>query len=348
MLDRAAQPTPARARRPRPGDLALAAAALVYVLWVAGEALAPVAVAAAPARLEVLATIFLGIFIEALPFLLLGVLASATIQLFLPAERVRRFSPRHPALAALAGATLGLTVLPVCECGTVPATRRLLAKGAPLPLGLAFLLAAPAVNPVVIASTWIAFGGQPLIVFGRLGLTVAIATTVGIVLGRHPAPGTVLPPPAGEGEGEREHEHGHASAGQGRLAALLRGAGGEFFEMTRYLVVGAAIAATFQTVVPQEALLALGQGPVLSVLALMALALVLSICSTVDAFVALAFAGDFLPGAILAFLVFGPMVDIKSVLLFDTTFRRRTVVALVGLTATLVLLAAVAINLIVA
>ena len=220
--------------------------------------------------------------------------------------------------------------------------RRLLAKGASLPLGLAFLLAAPAVNPVVIVSTWIAFDGDPLFVFGRLGLTVAIATIVGALLGAHPRPQEVLVPFA------HDDAHDHCHAGQGRVAHFLGHAGTEFFEMGRYLVVGAAIAAAFQTVVPRQALLALGQGAVISVLVLMALAIILSICSTVDAFVALAFAGSFLPGATLAFLVFGPMIDIKSVLLFTTTFRRRTVLLLVLLPAQLVILAGVLINLLVA
>lgn len=286
------------------------------------------------------ATIFLGIFIEALPFLLLGVLASAAIQLFVSPTWLQRISPRSPVLSALIGASLGLFCLPVCECGTVPATRRLLAKGAPLPLSIAFLLAAPAVNPVVIVSTWIAFDGQPLIVFGRLGLTVLIATIVGVVLGAHPRPQEVLVPLA------RDDEHHHCHVGQGRFTIFLHHAGDEFFEMGRYLVAGAALAATFQTLVPREALLAVGQGPVISVLALMALAVILSICSTVDAFVALAFASAFAPGALLAFLVFGPMIDIKSTLLFTTTFRRRTVLLLVILPLQLVLLCGVVLNVI--
>ncbi len=280
-----------------------------------------------------------------MPFLLLGVIASATIQLFVSPEWLRRFSPRSPVLAALAGATLGLAVLPVCECGTVPATRRLLAKGASLPMGLAFLLAAPAVNPVVIASTWIAFGGQPLIVLGRVGLTVAIATVVAVLLGAHPRPAELLAPVVHAERHDHCHHQQQQPGARGRLAAFLRHTSDEFFEMGRYLVVGAALAAIFQTIVPREALLALGQGPVVSVLVLMGLATILSICSTVDAFVALAFAGSFLPGAMLAFLVFGPMIDLKSILLFETTFRRRTVALLVLLTSQLVLLAGVVLNL---
>lgn len=333
-------PRPAQALRAAL-PLGLVACVLIGLRLVASPLLARPA-ATLPIRLQVFVTIFLGIVIEALPFLLLGVLASAAIQLFVSADWLRRISPRAPLPAALLGATLGLFCLPVCECGTVPATRRLLAKGASLPLGIAFLLAAPAVNPVVIASTWIAFDGRPIFVFGRLGLTILIAAIVGAVLGAHPRPQEVLVPFATDDAHEQCH------AGQGRVARFLAHAGAEFFEMGRFLVIGAAIAAAFQAVVPRQALLALGQGAVISILALMALAIVLSICSTVDAFVALAFAGAFLPGATLAFLVFGPMIDIKSVLLFTTTFRRRTVLLLVLLPTQLVLLAGILINLLLA
>ena len=288
-------------------------------------------------RGQIAATVFLGIFIEAVPFLLLGTLASGVLQVFARPELIQRLSPRSPFLAALAGVAIGLCFLPVCECGTVPATRRLLAKGAPLPLGIAFLLAAPVVNPVVIVSTSIAFRGQPGMVIGRVALTIAVAVLAGVILGRRGATDVVLSPP---------DSHDHATHDPGpRPLRLLRHAGGEFLEMARYLVVGALIAAVFQTLVPQEAVLALGQGPILSVFVLMGLAVLLSICSTFDSFVALAFAGSFLPGATLAFLVFGPMIDLKSVLLFDTTFRRRTVAALVGLTATLIAATTIAINL---
>jgi uncharacterized membrane protein YraQ (UPF0718 family) len=174
-------------------------------------------------------------------------------------------------------------------------------------------------------------------VLGRVALTIAVAFLAGVILGRREVAGAVLPPP--DQCAHETHDSGP------RPLRLLRHAGDEFFEMTRYLVVGALIAAVFQALVPQEVVLALGQGPILSVFVLMALATILSICSTVDSFVALAFAGSFLPGATLAFLVFGPMIDLKSVLLFDTTFRRRTVAALVGLTATLIAAATIAINL---
>ncbi len=277
--------------------------------------------------------VFLGIFFEALPFLLAGALVSSALHLFVPEAQVRRWLPRSSVAAAAAGAVLGMG-FPVCECGSVPAARRLISKGAPVPLGIAFVLAAPVVNPIVIASTWAAFNDWRLVA-ARVGLTAGIAMLVGVLVGLHPAPATLL---------ARHPHHDHDHHHEGWLRALLGHAAGEFFEMGRFLVLGALVAAALQTFIPRESLEALGQGPLTSVLAMLALAVVLSICSTVDAFVALAFAQTFLPGALLGFLVFGPMIDIKSLLMLTTTFRRRVVAIIALLVFQCVLLAALLVN----
>ncbi|HLF00940.1 MAG TPA: permease, partial [Anaerolineales bacterium] len=140
--------------------------------------------------------------------------------------------------------------------------------------------------------------------------------------------------PMGEGLGVRA-----------RFPRLLSITVDEFFEMGRYLVLGSLLAALMQTLVPQSALLAVSNGPVVSALALIALAVILSVCSTVDAFIALAFAGTFTTGSVLAFLVFGPMVDIKSVMLFQRVFKRKAVAYLVLLPLAMTLLFAVFMNL---
>jgi uncharacterized protein len=293
---------------------------------------------------RIVVTIFFGIFVEALPFLLAGVLVSSAIHLFATPERMQRLLPRRPLGAALVGATLGL-VFPVCECGAVPTARSLMQKRAPVPLGLAFMLASPVVNPIVIASTAVAFAGVLGwgFVAGRIGLSLAIAVAVALVLGRGPVAHTLLARGDHGGHSDaRDHDHGHR--GGPALLRLLWHAGDEFFEMGRYLVVGGLLAAGLQVSLSPTALLTLRHGVVLPVLVMMALAIVLSICSTVDAFVALSFVGSFAPPALLAFLVFGPMIDLKSTLMFTTAFRQRIVVGIVALTALLVLGAAVALQ----
>jgi hypothetical protein len=283
-------------------------------------------------------TIFLGIIIEATPFLLLGVLVSQALALGLRGDGALRWLPRRrlPSLVSMAG--LGM-LFPVCECGNVPVARRLVSRGVPAAAAMVFLLSAPALNPVVALSTYAAFREQPAIVGLRLGLTFLVAIGVGLLLSLHPRPGALLrrhPAPLADA---------HGAAGPARRArAFARGALDEFAEMGAVLVAGAALAAIVQTLVPRATLLDVGQGPAVSVAVMMVLAVVLSVCSTVDAFVALAYAGTFTDGSLVAFLVFGPMIDLKSVLLMLTVFTARTVALVVAVTAEVVFLLGLFLN----
>ncbi len=186
-------------------------------------------------------TIFLGIFIEAVPFLLAGTF-SGLIEVFISREWVLRLSPRSP----LTGALLGL-VFPVCECGVVPLTRRLLRKGLPLPAVIAYLLAAPVMNSIVIASTWAAFGVGRVLAM-RLALTLVVAVVTGGVLALARDPGRVLlaePAPADVccqvGKAVRPDEPQTPSRRR-RWAQAAVVTGDEFFEMGRYLVLGSLLA----------------------------------------------------------------------------------------------------------
>jgi uncharacterized membrane protein YraQ (UPF0718 family) len=274
------------------------------------------------------------------PFLLLGVLASSALHLLVSEAFLARVLPRQPLLAATAGAFLGMA-LPVCECGNVAVARRLLAKGAPLPTAVSFLLAGPVINPIVIVATWIAFSGAPWLVAGRFGLVFAVAVVVALVLHQHPEPRALLNRSV---RLEADCCDAHPPERR-RPGPLLRHAADELTEMGKYLVLGAAVAAALQTLVPRAALMELGQSPAGSVVALMALAVVLSICSTVDAFVALSFADTFTGGAILAFLAFGPMVDVKSALMYGMVFRPAVVALVLGLCTLLVALVGLFVNL---
>jgi uncharacterized membrane protein YraQ (UPF0718 family) len=291
-------------------------------------------------------TVFLGIFIEAAPFLLLGTVASGLVEVFVSKDDLSRMLPSNPALAALVGGVMGFA-FPVCECGVVPLTRRLFKKGLPVAAGVSFLLAAPIINPVVLASTFAAYGfGRVLI--ARFGFGLLVAFLVGLVFSLNPSPASMLLP--------HTLVAGQAAAGshtlvasdeplKSRLHQAMRIAGDEFFEMGLYLVIGSLLAALMQTLVPQSFLLALGSGPFTSVLVMQVLAFVLSICSTVDAFISLAFVNTFSTGAVLSFLVFGPMVDIKSLLMFTGVFRRKFVAYLVALPFLMVMLIGVFLNL---
>lgn len=298
-------------------------------------------------QLTTFTTIFLGIFIEATPFLLLGTLASGLVEIFIDRNDVARIFPRGVLLAALTGSLLGF-VFPVCECGVVPLVRRLFNKGLPIPAGIAFLLAAPIANPVVLVSTYAAYGWGKVLA-ARLVLGLIVAVIVGAFFSLNPDPVALtrapFTTPAVSVEGDGPLHRLAAEPLPARLRAVSRIATDEFFEMSRYLILGSMLAALLQTVVPQTVLLALGSGPVLSVFVMLVLAYVLCVCSTVDAFLSLAFVNTFTTGAILGFLVFGPMVDIKSTLMFMRVFKGRVVIYLVILPFLLTALFAVFINL---
>ena len=325
-----------------------------YLVWLVGLAVVALLLAAvigtgnsAGAILSIFSTRFLGIFIEAVPFLLLGTLVSGLLEVFVRPEDIARFIPRQPLLTTLTGVFMGFT-FPVCECGVVPVVRRLYHKGLPMSVGVSFLLAAPVMNPVVLISTYIAFGFGPILI-GRFVITALVATAVGMIFALGARPLEVLQPqslaPVRGGSVDTPALAAKRPALIPGVRDALEHAGDEFFEMGRYLIIGSLLAAAMQTLVSQDVLLALGEGPVVSVIVMQVLAFVLSVCSTVDAFLALAFVGTFTGGSILAFLTFGPMVDIKSSLMFLGVFRRKIVVYLIVLPMLMTLLIGIWTNL---
>ncbi len=299
--------------------------------------------------LNTYATRFLGIFIEAIPFLLLGTVASGLIDNFVSPDDIARWIPRNPVLATLVGTFMGF-LFPVCECGVVPVVRRLYAKGLPLSVGITFLLAAPAINPIALVSTYVAFGFGPILI-GRFVFTAIVALAVGLVFafaGRPQdvlRPTTLLPVMGGSGDVIPLYLRAPRKPFLLGLRDAIISAGDEFYEMGRYLIIGSLLAAAMQTLISQDVLMALGRGPVISVIVMQALAFVLSVCSTVDSFLALAFQGTFTTGSILAFLTFGPMVDIKSTLMFLGVYKKRTVLYLILLPLLMTMLIGVWINL---
>lgn len=306
--------------------------------------------------LSIFATRFLGLFIEAAPFLLLGTVVSGLIDAFVTADDIARVMPRNKVLATVTGGLMGFA-FPVCECGVVPVVKRLYMKGLPMSVGVSFLLAAPVINPIVLAGTYVAFGAGAVF-FGRIVITLVVAIGVGLAFALAARPQDVLRPvslqPVYGGAGDDLPTVGgvrlpEASAARrtwiGGLGVAARSATSEFFDMGRYLIIGSLLAALMQTLVSEQALRALGSGPIASVIVMQALAFLLSVCSTVDAFLALAFVGTFTTGSILAFLTFGPMVDIKSTLMFAGVFKRRVVAYLIVLPFLMTLIIGVWMNL---
>lgn len=297
-------------------------------------------------------SIFLGILVEATPFLLLGVVVSAFVHVFVSEDRLLRFVPKNRFLALVPALGVGM-LMPVCECGNVAVARRFLAKGVPVSACVTFLLASPILNPVALFATATAFRYYPSMVWLRGGLAFVVAALVGLMIGQWARGEQVLASgllgsPELHLDHDHEHHHHHGDPGRGlvsRLTAVGNQAGNEFMSMMQVLVIGAAVASATQVVIPRSAITNLGTGVVLAIVAMMSLAFVLSICSTVDAFFALSYSNLFPIPALLAFLVIGPMISMKSVGMMLTAFRPRVVLALVALTTELIFLSALILNL---
>ncbi|MBY9080197.1 permease [Paenibacillus sp. HN-1] len=294
-------------------------------------------------QLQQIKTIFVAIILEALPFILLSVLLSSLVQVFLKDEWIGRLNPKNPLVGVLLASSLGI-VLPMCECGMIPVVRRLMVKGMPAYIAVTFILSGPILNPVVLTSTLVAFRSHPEIVWSRMGLAFAVSILTGlIVYGLFPKKPLKQSLTAFRLRSGNASSHEHPQSWEGFFVH----AGNELIEMSKYLALGAFVTACIQTFIPRDQLFALGNGSVSSYFFMMGFAFVLSLCSTSDAFVASAFTHTFSAGPLIAFLVLGPMLDFKSLLMLLATFKSRFVICLSVLLVILILLGSVAINFII-
>lgn len=282
------------------------------------------------------------VFLEAMPFLAFGALIGAIIEVCFSPERLTRYIPKN----IIAGTAVGILAgffIPTCECGVVPIVRRMMGKGVAPHVVIPYMLAAPIINPIVLASTYIAFRGNLYMVVGRAAIAVIIAALFGLMLKDKDSSLVLLNSNAGSCTDEHEchcggHLHSHADnsccgsdhSGNGsnhKVIEVLRHAGLDFLDMGKYLVLGAIAAAFFKAFLPQETWEYFNSNIILSVSGMMILAVLLSICSEADAFVAASFIG-FPPAAQLAFISIGPMVDLKLIGMFAASFHIRLFLAL--------------------
>jgi uncharacterized membrane protein YraQ (UPF0718 family) len=257
--------------------------------------------------------IFGSLLIQALPFVLIGALAAALIEVFVPMGTLEKLA-KLPRPLQLPAAGLAGIAFPICECGSVPIARRLIQKGLMPSAGITFMLAAPVLNPVVIASTFFAFRGRSSLwtmVIGRFTLGLLVAVAVGWVIGARSKGDLLRPRPDEEHHAKHVLELGPPEA---RWRLFFVHLGNDFLYMGRFLLLGATIAAMVQTFLPASIIGRVASTPVLDVV-------VLSLCSESDAFIAASFV-QFGPAAQRAFLVSGPMIDFKLSALYLGTFRR--------------------------
>lgn len=287
-------------------------------------------------QLNTFTIVLSAILMEALAFNILGSVVSGIIEMYISNEQMQKFIPKNQFLALVSGAGLGL-IFPVCECGVVAVVRRLIKKGLPLPIAISYMVATPIINPIVMISTIVATKLDWRIVIGRPVMGIIAAVAIGFLAGKIGGKESLF---KSEKSGKL-HSHEWEEDDQEcipnvecaenqtqKIMGVFQYASDDFFEIGKYLIIGATLAALLQSLVPREILNSISMNPILSILGMMLLAFVLSICSEADAFVARSFV-QFSASAKLAFLVLGPMLDIKLVFMFFATFKKKLVLTLV-------------------
>ena len=277
--------------------------------------------------------IFASIVLEAFPFMLVGTLIGGVIEIFVSRETLTAWLPKRRYVAVFVAAGLG-ALFPVCECAIVPVVRRLVNKGIPLGAAVGFLLGAPIVNPVVAASTAVAYNFDWKIVTSRLVFGYGIAVSVGILMNLvFSQTQAIRAPDAANPMHSDDVDHGSAASPGEKVIRAIHHAARDFLDIGRFLVIGAFVAAAVQTLAVRHLFSPVVITPVVSIFLMMIMAIVLNLCSEADAFVAASFRWTLVPdSAQLAFMVLGPMLDIKLLLMYGGLFRGRAIAALASMT----------------
>jgi len=282
---------------------------------------------------------WMGLLHEALPFVALGALLSGVVDVYVSRETVTRIVPRNPWAAVPLSALLGLGV-PMCECGIVPVVRRFIRKGVPISCAVTYMLAAPIVHPLVIVSTLMAFRGQGAVGMTvlRLGLGIAIAMGIGWAVWIFYGEDRLVLPDVSAAASIGDPQGRHTVPAGRRALLALETAASDLVEFGGFLILGTGIASVINSGFSHAALAPIAGSKTGSIAAMMLLAVLLNLCSEADAFVAAAFTLFSVPAKI-SFLVLGPMLDVKLLLMFGAVFRRRAILFLCGMMIGLVFIA---------
>jgi uncharacterized protein len=270
-------------------------------------------------------TIFLAILIESLPFILVGAIVSSLIHTYIREDQIARWMPRKRFASVVVGSLIGF-VIPVCDCGTIPIARSMLQKGIPRSAVISFVLSAPVVNPVTLIATYFAFGLNLKITLIRFVCTFVIACMVGFLVGEKKETITVSRfhwQSRMESSAAAEHPR-KMNRPKNRFRSVMDHTVEELFGIVGFLICSAAVASLYQVYHTQHSSILHAQKGMLAVVTLMGLAILFSLCSTADAFVARSFATQYAPGAVIAFMIIGQMADLRNLFLLPKTFGVQT------------------------
>lgn len=275
------------------------------------------------------AIIFVSIVLEALPFVFLWTIIASAIHVYITPQRMQQMIPRHPVLAYLFAWAMWL-VIPICECVSVPLLKQLLKKWMPVGVGVTFMASAPIVNPLVMMSTWFAFSHDPSIFWRRIVGGFCAAILVWWLFGmiyrytgdrRHLDHSTT---------DHHDHTCAHHSHATSQIDHGITHFVQEFTTICGYLVVGALLAALAKVFLPVTWIETISSNIIIEIILLQFLAFALSLCSEADAFIARTFQWMFSNSAILSFLLFGPMIDFKNMMMLRMIFSWKHIVLLMS------------------
>lgn len=283
------------------------------------------------------ANIFISMILEALPFILIGAIISSVIQMYISEDIVKRILPKSRFISIIFAAFLGVFI-PICECAVVPITRSLIKKGVPIAVAVVFMLTVPIVNPVVIASTYYAFKDINMVlirVFGGIISAILIGFLIEILTSKKEEVVKV------KSEYENICDCGCEATdyfyNKSKLRLCLEHANREFLNILRYYIFGSFLSSLFIVIVKEEFLTNYSKGVILPIVIMMLLSFLLSLCSEADAFIAKGFLDYFGVPAISAFLIFGPMLDLKNTILISSYFKKSFAIKLISLIVLIVL-----------
>lgn len=281
-----------------------------------------------------IAIVFLSIFFESLPFLLLGSLISSIIERYVSDEMIAKIIPRNAFLGSLVGVFLGFFI-PACDCAVIPVSKRLIKRKVPLNVAVSFMLASPIINPVVLLSTYYAFyKTNPILFWMRPIFGILIALLIGVIMG------IIFTEDITKNNHEEhcchnEHchheEHKQKKSFKNDILFIIKHTALDLFEVVKYLMFGAFLASVIQIAMPRNMITLFSNNKILSIIALMLFAYLISLCSTSDSFVGKSLVSTFGSTSILAYLLLGPMIDIKNTIVLFGNFKSKFVVTLISL-----------------
>ncbi len=283
--------------------------------------------------------IFMSIFFESLPFLLLGSFLSSIIETYVSNETIAKLIPKNKVLGSLAGVFLGF-FLPACDCAVIPVSKRLLKKKVPVNVVVSSMLASPIINPVVLLSTYYAFYKTNSEIFWyRFMLGIVVALVIGIIMGIIFGNKEVVNDCEDE---ECSCCHSHSS--KNKILEVIKHTGIDLFDVVKYLMLGALIASLVQTLLPRNILSFFNESKALSVIALMLFAYLISLCSTSDSFVGKSLLSSFSKVSIIAYLLIGPMIDIKNTFVLLGNYNKKFVLTLISLIFSIILIVSMVVS----